>query len=355
MAPVIMALRQRPGQCRTLICATGQHREMLAQALALFGLRPDYDLAAMTVNQSLASLHSRLVDRLDQLLADSGPDWVIAQGDTTTVLAAALAAYYRRIPFGHVEAGLRTGDLYQPFPEEFNRRAVDIVANRLWAPTANARAALLREGVPAERILVTGNTVVDALLAVAAMPYDWSDGPLAPLARLKRLVLVTAHRRESFGEALAAVCRAVRRLAEEFSGDEVHFVYPVHPNPNVRETVAKNLAGIPNVHLVPPLDYLAFVHLLKRAELALTDSGGVQEEAPSLGVPVLVMRNKTERAEGVAAGCGRLVGTSEEAIVKETTALLREPRTRAVGQCISNPYGDGRAGERIAADLLALL
>lgn len=352
MAPVIQALKKRPEQCRVLICATGQHREMLTQALTLFQLCPDYNLAVMTPNQNLASLTSRLLDGLEQVFDACKPHWVIAQGDTTTVLAAALAAYYRRISFGHVEAGLRTGDLFRPFPEEFNRRVADLVAARLWAPTPAAREALLREGVAPQRIVVTGNTVVDALRSVAAMPYDWSKGQLAKLMHIERLVLVTAHRRENFGPAMTAICNAVRSLAEAFSEDGVHFAYPVHPNPNVQQVVQESLTGIANVHLLPPLDYLAFVHLLKRAEIALTDSGGIQEEAPSLGVPVLVMRDKTERPEGVAAGCVRLVGTTEEGIVKAASAILRDHRARAAMRCAQNPYGDGKAGERIAENLL---
>jgi UDP-N-acetylglucosamine 2-epimerase len=280
------------------------------------------------------------------------PDWILAQGDTTTVMVAALVSFYHRVKFGHVEAGLRTGDRWRPFPEEINRRVADLVADAYFAPTGRARAALLAEGCPAADVVVTGNTVIDALLEVAARPYDWSSGPLAGLPRDGRLVLITAHRRESFGSPFRELCTAIRELADSFAAEGYHFVYPVHLNPNVRAPVQEILAERPNVHLIEPLDYLSLVHLMKRSELILTDSGGVQEEAPGLKVPVLVMRETTERPEGVEAGVVRLVGTGRERIVAEASALLREPAARAAMATGINPYGDGHAAERIVTHLL---
>jgi UDP-N-acetylglucosamine 2-epimerase len=276
---------------------------------------------------------------------------VLAQGDTTTVLVAALVAFYHRVPFGHVEAGLRTGDLARPFPEEMNRRVADVVGGLLFAPTERARQALLREGADDARILVTGNTVIDALLAVAARPYDWASGPLAKLPSEGRLVVVTAHRRESFGEPFRALCLAIRDLARQHAPD-VHVVYPVHLNPNVRAPVGELLAGVGNVHLLDPLDYESMVHLMKRATLILTDSGGIQEEAPSLGVPVLVLREVTERPEAVEAGVVRVVGTTRERIVAEAHRLLVDAAAHRAMATRVNPYGDGKAAARIVAALL---
>ena len=352
MAPVLAQLDRQRERVRSVVCLTAQHRQMLDQVLGLFDIRPDYDLNLMEADQALSQLTARLFEGLDAVVQRVQPDWVLAQGDTTTVLVAALVAYYHAIPFGHVEAGLRTGDKRRPFPEEINRRVADEVADALFAPTRYARDALLRAGFPEGGIYFTGNTVVDALLEVAARPYRWDAGPLAPVPSDRSLVLVTAHRRESFGAPLEAICEAVRDLARRFADDGVHFVYPVHLNPNVRECTFRVLSGLPNVSLTDPLDYLSLVHLMKRSILILTDSGGIQEEAPSFGVPVLVMRETTERPEGVEAGVARIVGTQRLRIVEEATRLLRDPKARADMAKGGNPYGDGRASRRIAAILL---
>lgn len=352
MAPVINELRKHPQRIRSVVCSTGQHREMLDQVLGLFRITPDIDLRLMQHNQGLAQLTARLFEGIDSVLADVRPDVVLAQGDTTTVFVAAVTAFYRHIPFGHVEAGLRTGNKQHPFPEEINRRLADAVGDIFYAPTARSRDALLREGVPGERIHVTGNTVIDALLDVAEHPYDWGSGPLASLPPDRRFVLVTAHRRESFGEPFRQLCMAIRDIAREFADAGVHLVYPVHLNPNVRAPVSEILADVPNVTLLEPLDYLPLVHLMKRCALILTDSGGIQEEAPSLGVPVLVMRETTERPEGIEAGVVKLVGTSREHIFAEARRLLSDASAHAAMATRANPYGDGHAAERIVATVL---
>lgn len=352
MAPVVKDLAKYPDRIRSLVCVTGQHREMLAPILSLFGIKPDFDLDVMQPNQSLSALTARTLERIDPLIQQAMPDWILAQGDTTTVLVAALAAYYHRIRFGHVEAGLRTGDRYQPFPEEMNRHLADVLADRLFAPTERSRQALLREGVADEKIELVGNTVIDALLATAALPYDWSNGPLAQIPRHKRLVLVTAHRRESFGEPLRDICLAIRKLAEKFRDLDVQFIYPVHLNPNVQQPVREILADIAGVTLIEPLDYLALVQLMKRCCLILTDSGGIQEEAPSLKVPVLVLRDTTERPEGVEMGLAKLVGTSQSLIISETERLLMNTQAHADMATGQNPYGDGQAAARIVSSLL---
>ena len=352
MAPVVKELARHPARVRSVLCSTGQHREMLAQALGLFGLRPALELDVMRPDQSLAELTAALCTALDRAVAEVRPDWILAQGDTTSVLVASLVAFYRGIPFGHVEAGLRTGDLRHPFPEELNRVVADRLSACLFAPTERARRALLAEGCAEERILVTGNTVVDALLEVAALPFDHAGGPLAALPEDAGVVLVTAHRRESFGEPFREMCLALRDLATEFAGQGVHFVYPVHLNPNVQRPVRALLDGLPNVRLLPPFDYVTLVHVMRRSLLVLTDSGGIQEEAPSLGVPVLVMRETTERPEGVEAGVARVVGTSRARIVAEARALLADPAARLAMARRVNPYGDGRAAARIVGRLL---
>jgi UDP-N-acetylglucosamine 2-epimerase len=306
----------------------------------------------MEVDQRLPALTASLFTGLDGVLNDVKPDWVLAQGDTTTVFVAAMQAFYHGIAFGHVEAGLRTGDKRRPFPEEINRRIADVVADVYFAPTAHARDALIREGCREEDIFVTGNTVIDAVHDVAAREYDWWSGPLASIPLDRRLVLITAHRRESFGDPFRDLCQAIRELASVFAED-VHFVYPVHLNPNVRRPVLALLSGIPNVSLIEPLDYLSLVQLMKRSELVLTDSGGIQEEGPGLQVRVLVMRETTERPEGIATGWVTLVGTDRARIVAEATKCLREPiAPRASSGMGSSPYGDGRAAERIVSILL---
>ncbi|MDZ7616798.1 MAG: UDP-N-acetylglucosamine 2-epimerase (non-hydrolyzing), partial [Patescibacteria group bacterium] len=280
------------------------------------------------------------------------PDWVLAQGDTTTVTVTALVAFYRGLRFGHVEAGLRTGDRRRPFPEEINRRIADLMADLYFAPTQRACDALLAEGISERCIRVTGNTVIDALLDVAQRPYDVTAGPLRGVTLDGRVVLITAHRRESFGEPFRRLCEAIRQLALEFASDGVQFVYPVHLNPNVREPVRAILSSAENISLIEPLDYLALVHLMKRSALVLTDSGGIQEEAPSFGVPVLVMRETTERPEGIESGGVKLVGTDPDRIVSEARRLLRDGKAHAAMSVKVNPYGDGHAAERIVSALL---
>jgi UDP-N-acetylglucosamine 2-epimerase len=318
MAPVIRELARHPGEIRSVICSVGQHREMLNQVLPLFGIRLDHDLDVMQPDQSLSQLTAALFTGLVRVVVEEQPDWVLAQGDTTSVFVASMVAYYRRVRFGHVEAGLRTGDKHRPFPEEINRRIADLVSDLHFAPTERARQALLREGCREADVHVTGNTVVDALNDVVARPYDWESGPLAAIPRKEKLVLITAHRRESFGEPFRELCLAIRDLSRRFQDEDVQFVYPVHLNPNVRKPVNDILSGLGNVSLVEPLDYLSLVQLLKRSTVILTDSGGIQEEGVGLRVPVLVMRETTERPEGVEAGAARLVGTRRERIFAET-------------------------------------
>jgi UDP-N-acetylglucosamine 2-epimerase len=352
MAPVIKEFDKYPDQIRSLVCVTGQHRQMLDPILSLFDIKPDYDLNIMQHDQLLSQLTSDLFSKLDPVVKETKPAWILAQGDTTTVLVAALVAFYNRIRFGHVEAGLRTGDRNKPFPEEMNRRIADSLAELYFAPTERNRNALLSEGCPNDKIYVTGNTVIDALLATAKIPYNWSDGPLAGIPRDKRIVMITAHRRESFGAPFREICFAIREVALQFDSNGVHFVYPVHLNPNVQKPVSEILSKLSNVSLIEPLDYLSLVHLMKRSTLILTDSGGIQEEAPSLGVPVLVMRDKTERPEGVEAGVVKVVGTDQDAIVRETRQLLQVPEARAAMANKQNPYGDGKAAVRIVSILL---
>ncbi|RZT41342.1 non-hydrolyzing UDP-N-acetylglucosamine 2-epimerase [Cupriavidus agavae] len=340
MAPLINALKREPWvDCRVL--ATAQHRHMLDQVLGLFGIQPDIDLNIMRPNQSLVELTSRLLVEVDAVLEAERPDAVIAQGDTTTVMTVALACFYRRIPFGHVEAGLRTWDMQNPFPEEMNRVIAGRIAAWHFAPTASSRDNLLREGVRDEEIVQTGNTVIDALLDVVQR----CDHMMPAVGDGKRLVLVTSHRRENFGAPFEEVCRAIRHLVE--TNEDIEVLYPVHPNPNVRDTAHRMLGGMPRVTLTEPLDYLPFVAAMKRAYLILSDSGGVQEEAPALGKPVLVLRRETERPEAVDAGVVKLVGPDFDRIVAEAQRLLDdEAAYREMARGVS-PYGDGHASERI--------
>jgi UDP-N-acetylglucosamine 2-epimerase len=352
MAPVIKELGKHPDRVRSVICSVGQHRQMLDQVLQLFQIQPDYELNVMQANQSLSQLTANLFSSLDRVVSEVKPDWILAQGDTTTVFVAAMVAYYHDIAFGHIEAGLRTGDKRRPFPEEINRRVADLVADAYFAPTETARQALLREGCPEDHIYVTGNTVIDALYDVASREYNWATGPLAGIPSGRRLVLITMHRRESFGEPFKELCLAIRDLAQLYANDGVQFVYPVHLNPNVRDPVNKILSGFSNVSLIEPLDYLSLVHLLKRSTLILTDSGGIQEEALGLRVPVLVMRETTERPEGIESGGARLVGRERGRIVADAHLLLSDPSAHALMTKGANPYGDGRAAERIVSILL---
>lgn len=346
MAPLIKALKREPW-ARVTVLATAQHRDLLDQVLSLFDIVPDVDLDIMRANQALPELTARLITALDEKFAEHAPDVVLAQGDTTTVMTAAMVAFYRRVPFGHVEAGLRTHDLANPFPEEMNRLVAGHLARWHFVPTQRSRHNLLREGIADSAIHVTGNTVIDALLEVAA--GEWPlDIPLDPS---RRLLLVTAHRRENFGEPFRAVCRAIRTLADRYPDIEV--LYPVHPNPNVSLIAQELLGGHSRIRLCDPLDYAPFVEVQKRAYLILTDSGGVQEEAPALGKPVLVMRSETERPEAVDEGVVRLVGTDEVRIVAEVSRLLDDPAEyRAMARGVS-PYGDGEAARRIVDVLRA--
>ncbi|MFM0741151.1 UDP-N-acetylglucosamine 2-epimerase (non-hydrolyzing) [Paraburkholderia xenovorans] len=352
MAPLIKQM-EADADIESVVCVTGQHRQMLDQVLDLFGIEPHHHLALMTADQTLNELAARLIAALDDVLAALRPDRVLVHGDTTTASAAALASFHRRIPIAHVEAGLRTGNLMQPWPEEMNRRVVDVMSDLMFAPTASSKANLAREALHG-RIVVTGNTVIDALnLATARIDRDPAlraelDARLPFLDGSLPVLLVTGHRRESFGAGFANICAALADLAQT---DSVQIVYPVHLNPNVRGPVQQSLGGARNVHLIDPLDYLGFVRLMQRASIILTDSGGVQEEAPALGKPVLVMRDVTERPEAVEAGTVRLVGTGCEAIVRAVTGLLADAREREGFAHRINPYGDGHASQRIVAAL----
>jgi UDP-N-acetylglucosamine 2-epimerase (non-hydrolysing) len=351
MAPIIKELEKHSGQIQLRICVTAQHREMLDQILSLFDITPDYDLNIMRPNQTLDQMTATILTQLTPIIKIEQPDWLLVQGDTTTVMAASLAAFYLGVKVGHIEAGLRTRDKQHPFPEEINRRIASVVADLHFAPTAQAKDNLLREGIPAEQIVVTGNSVIDALLIVANKPYEPAVGPLAHIPWDKRLLLITAHRRENFGRPLQNICHALKEIALHYCHD-IHLVYPVHLNPNIQAPVYLLLADIPNITLLPPLDYLPLVYLMKRAYLILTDSGGIQEEAPSLGKPVLVLRAKTERVEVVKMGAVKLVGTNQTRIVSETIRLLEDVEAYNQMAQVVNPYGDGQTAKRIVTHLL---
>jgi UDP-N-acetylglucosamine 2-epimerase (non-hydrolysing) len=349
LAPVIQRLAGSD-QVESTVCVTAQHRQMLDIVLALFDIVPHVDLDLMQPDQSLAELTAAVCQGLDPVFLQVKPDWVLVQGDTTTVMAAGLLAYYHRVRLGHVEAGLRTGDKWQPFPEEINRRLAGVLADLHFAPTETAKRNLLVEGMDPASVHVTGNPVIDALQSIVARPHEFHHAALADLAVDRRLVLLTAHRRESFGPGLEAIFGAVRRLADAFP-DQLDVVYPVHLNPQVQEPARRLLAGCDNIHLIEPLDYLDMVHLMKASHLILTDSGGIQEEAPALGVPVLVLRDKTERPEALEAGTAKLVGTDPDRIFETASRLLRDDDEHAAMAQAKNPFGDGRAAERIV-DLL---
>ena len=349
MAPVVKLLKTTAG-IESRVCVTAQHRQMLDQVLNLFEIEPDYDLDLMRDNQSLAQLSANIFTHLDPVMEDFKPDWVLAQGDTTTVAITSLLSYFRRIKFGHVEAGLRTHDKWQPFPEEVNRRIAGVTADMHFAPTEWSRDNLLREGVDESLIKITGNTVIDALQFVSKQAEPEEITRLVE-EKLKssRLILVTAHRRENFGKPMEDICHALKELSQE---DGVEIVYPVHLNPNVQEPVNRILKGVDHITLLPPLDYLPLVHLMKHATIILTDSGGIQEEAPAFGVPTLVLRDVTERPEGVKAGTLKLVGTETSRIVEEAKRLLYDKSAYAKMSKASNPYGDGHAAEKIIQALL---
>jgi UDP-N-acetylglucosamine 2-epimerase (non-hydrolysing) len=355
LAPVIMELNQRLDVFIPKVCFTGQHRQMLDQAMGMFSIKADYDLNIMLPGQSLAQVTARAIEGLDGVMTQEQPDVVLVQGDTTTALCGGLAAYYHQVKVGHVEAGLRTQNKYAPFPEEINRRLVGQIADFHFAPTETARLALLTEGVSPAAVFVTGNTVIDALLwmrqRVNANPPDLPAGLVEQLAG-RSVVLVTGHRRESFGDGFEDICHAIRQVADTFP--EVVFVYPVHLNPNVRQPVQRILGDHPRICLIEPQDYASFVWLMDHATIVLTDSGGVQEEAPSLGKPVLVMRETTERPEGIRAGNARLVGVNREKIIAGLVDLLTHPAERQKMAQARNPYGDGQSARQIV-DILARL
>jgi len=363
MSPIVRLLKATAG-LETRVCVTAQHRQILDQVLELFEIQPEYDLDLMRDGQTMAQVSAGIFTHLDPILEEYKPDWVLAVGDTTTVVTTSLLAFYRKIKFGHVEAGLRTHNKWHPFPEEINRRLATVTADLHFAPTEWSKGNLLHEGVDEKQIIVTGNTVIDALLFVSnqdepKLITDLLEKLSAKKARIeddetsrratKRLILVTAHRRENFGMGMENICLALKQLAKR---TDVEIVYPVHLNPNVQEPVNRLLRDIPHITLLPPLDYGPIVHLMKNAALILTDSGGLQEEAPSLGIPVLVMRETTERPEGVDAGTLRLVGTDTSRIVQEATRLLEDQSEYVKMAKASNPYGDGHAAERIVAALL---
>ncbi|HWQ05128.1 MAG TPA: UDP-N-acetylglucosamine 2-epimerase (non-hydrolyzing) [Longilinea sp.] len=354
MAPVVAALAHT-AEIESRVCVTAQHREMLDQVLNLFGITPDVDLNLMRPNQSLAELTASIFTHLDPVLRTEKPDWVLVQGDTTTVMATALLCYYNRIRVGHVEAGLRTGDKWQPFPEEINRKIAGVVADLHFAPTEHSRQNLLHEGVPDWRIAVTGNPVIDALNEIVKRPTPAEAQELLDRLNIraggKQLVLITAHRRENFGAPLEQICAALKALAERYP-QRLELVYPVHLNPNVQEPVYRLLGNVPNITLLKPLDYLPMVHLMRHATLVLTDSGGIQEEATGLGKPTLVLREVTERPEGLTAGVLKLVGTDYERILSKATLLLEDRSAYDAMAKAANPFGDGHAGERIVKAIL---
>jgi UDP-N-acetylglucosamine 2-epimerase (non-hydrolysing) len=344
LGPVALELRRHPEQFEVILVGTGQHKDLVPQHLGLFGMTLDHDLEVMRPGQSLSGIAARTIERMEALLDQGPPDVVMVEGDTNAVFAAGLAAFYHRIPVAHVEAGLRSGDIYSPFPEEMNRRLTGALATIHLAPTAEAKANLLKENVPRKAIFVTGNTAIDALIFATSraaahppVPEEW--------LRDRRLVLVTAHRRESWGAGIEQICLALADLASRFQ--DVAIVYAVHPNPAIRAVAERILRGKRRVHLIPPADYEQFVGLMKHAYLILTDSGGVQEEAPSLGKPVLVMRETTERTEGISAGNAELVGTDRETIVSRASRLLTDASAYAAMARVRNPYGDGKASARI--------
>jgi len=345
LCPVLLRLRQEPEVFEVKVCVTAQHRGMLDQVLSVFGVVPDFDLDLMQSGQTLSQVTGRMMIALEPVLDAAQPDLVVVQGDTTTTFCGALAAFYKHIPVAHVEAGLRTGDLRQPFPEELNRVLTGRIAALHFAATESAAENLRREGVERQSIFVTGNSGIDAVLQIQAR-LQRNPLPAPPyLMPDKKLVLVTAHRRESFGSGFDGICEGIRRIAQE---QDVQVVYPVHRNPNVIDPVERILGDLPRVTLIPPLEYVAFVDLMTRSMLLLTDSGGVQEEGPSLGKPILVMRERTERPEAVTAGTVRLVGTDPAQIAAEALKLLRDPQERLLMSRVHNPYGDGHASERIA-------
>jgi len=351
IAPVIKELLGHPDEFQTIIVATAQHRELLDQAFSLFNIKPDIDLNLMNQRQELPELTGRVLTSMSATLSEVKPDIMLVQGDTTTVFAGTLAAFYLKIPVAHIEAGLRSYDSYNPFPEEINRRLTTVMTEIHFAPTLSAKNALLNEGVPAEKIIVTGNTVVDALLHISQLPFDLNDSALRHLNLNKhRLILVTSHRRESWGRELQNICEAIKELVQRYP--DIIVVYPVHPNPAVKETARRILSGLERIHLVEPLDYMTFINLMKRSYMILTDSGGMQEEAPTLKKPLILMRKVTERPEAFDAGLARIAGTDRERIIQESENLLNDAELYQGMTGSDNPYGDGKAADRIVNALM---
>lgn len=351
MAPVVLELKKHPDQIQTVVAVTAQHRQMLDQVLDLFQIRPDYDLDIMSQGQTLYDITTRSLQGLKSVMEVEKPDLVLVHGDTTTTFAGALAAYYQQIPVGHVEAGLRTGNIYSPFPEEMNRKLTGAIAAIHFSPTMTARGNLLREGIDKDAIFVTGNTVIDALMTTVDEGYDFEDEELQSVDfQNHRIILLTTHRRENLGEPMRHIYKALRQIIEEISDTEI--VFPVHRNPLVRKVVEEELSGVDRIHLIEPMEYEPFANLMHHSCLVLTDSGGIQEEAPSLGKPVLVLRNTTERPEAVEAGTVRLIGTDRDRVYEETKRLLTDKSAYDAMSNAVNPYGDGQASRRIVQAIL---
>lgn len=350
MAPVVLELQKHADQIQTIVAVTAQHRQMLDQVLDLFQITPDYDLDIMSQGQTLYDITTKSLMGLKDVLAKEKPDLVLVHGDTTTTFAGALASYYQQVPVGHVEAGLRTGDIYSPFPEEMNRKLTGAIAAIHFAPTATAKANLLKENINPSHIYVTGNTVIDALMTTVAGDYDFGDDLKGVDFQNHRVILLTTHRRENLGEPMRHIYKALRRIIEEIPDTEI--VFPVHRNPLVRKVVEEELAGVDRIHLIDPMEYEPFANLMSLSSLVLTDSGGIQEEAPSLGKPVLVLRNTTERPEAVEAGTVRLIGTDKDVVYAETKRLLTDQAAYDAMSNAVNPYGDGKASQRIVQAIL---
>lgn len=350
MAPVVLELQKHADRIQTIVAVTAQHRQMLDQVLDLFQITPDYDLDIMSQGQTLYDITTKSLMGLKDVLAKEKPDLVLVHGDTTTTFAGALASYYQQVPVGHVEAGLRTGDIYSPFPEEMNRKLIGAIAAIHFAPTATAKANLLKENVNPSHIYVTGNTVIDALMTTVAGDYDFGDDLKDVDFQNHRVILLTTHRRENLGEPMRHIYKALRRIIEEIPDTEI--VFPVHRNPLVRKVVEAELAGVDRIHLIDPMEYEPFANLMSLSSLVLTDSGGIQEEAPSLGKPVLVLRNTTERPEAVEAGTVRLIGTDKDVVYAETKRLLTDQAAYDAMSNAVNPYGDGKASQRIVQAIL---
>lgn len=350
MAPVVLELQKHADRIQTIVAVTAQHRQMLDQVLDLFQITPDYDLDIMSQGQTLYDITTKSLMGLKDVLAKEKPDLVLVHGDTTTTFAGALASYYQQVPVGHVEAGLRTGDIYSPFPEEMNRKLTGTIAAIHFAPTATAKANLLKENVNPSHIYVTGNTVIDALMTTVAGDYDFGDDLKDVDFHNHRVILLTTHRRENLGEPMRHIYKALRRIIEEIPDTEI--VFPVHRNPLVRKVVEEELAGVDRIHLIDPMEYEPFANLMSLSSLVLTDSGGIQEEAPSLGKPVLVLRNTTERPEAVEAGTVRLIGTDKDVVYAETKRLLTDQAAYDAMSNAVNPYGDGKASQRIVQAIL---